>query len=89
MSRESDHWECKEHPDSPSGFPFAVISGEEIIAWARRQEDGEFIARARGVVPRLVTELSLLLSGLENISNFVHTLDTDLHELDTEMKNRL
>ncbi len=89
MNREFDNWECKEHSDGPSGFPYAVISGEEIIAWARKQEDAEFIARARGVVPRLVSELALLLSGLENISNFVHTLDADLHELDTEMKNRI
>ena len=89
MGRNFERWVCREHPGGPEGFSFAVRAGEEVIAWVKRKEDAEFIARAREVVPRLVDEITILMSGIDNIRNFVHTLDIDLHQLDAEMKNRL
>ena len=89
MSRETEKWICKESTDGPAGFSFAVISGDEIISWVKRREDAEFMARAREVVPRLVDETTILMTGLDNIRNFVHTLDIDLSQLDIDMKNRL
>ena len=89
MNSEAESWECREHPDGPLGFPFAVMMGEHIVSWVRKQEDAEFIARAREVVPRLVKEITVLMSGIDNIRNFVHTLDSDLYNLDAEIKNRL
>jgi hypothetical protein len=89
MGREIERWVCKQRTDGPAGFDFAVMSGSETIAWVARREDAEFIARARDVVPRLVDEIILLMSGIDNIRNFVHTLDINLHQLDAEMKDRL
>ena len=89
MGRITEKWICREIADGPEGFPFAVLSGEEVISWARRREDAEFMARAREVVPRLVDEITILMTGIDNIRNFVHTLDIDLSQLDAEMKNRL
>jgi len=89
MDREIERWVCKKRSDGPDGFEFAVVSGEEIVAWVERREDAEFIARSRDVVPRLVDEIILLMSGIDNIRDFVHTLDINLHQLDTKMKDRL
>ncbi len=89
MKKGGERWKCEQQPGGPENFPYAVMSGDEVISWAKTQEDAEFIARARDVVPRLVDEITLLMSGVDNIRNFVRNLDEDLHALEAEMKRRL
>lgn len=89
MHREIERWECRERRDGPPGFRFAVTAGDDLICWVRNLEEAEFIARTREVIPRLVDEISLLMSGIDGIRNFMQTLDSNLIELDSEMKKRL
>lgn len=89
MAEDTSPWVCEKVPSGPRGFPFAVMNGSEVVAWVKSKEDAEFISRAREVVPRLVNEIVLLMSGIDNISNFVHTLEENLHSIDKEMKIRL
>ncbi|NQU05544.1 MAG: hypothetical protein HQ568_05585 [Calditrichaeota bacterium] len=79
-------WECIEDSDGPEGYRHAVKSDDKIIAWVRRKEDAEFISRSRDVVPRLVKEIMLLMSGIDNVRSFLRSLDDNLKDLDVEMK---
>ena len=89
MVKTADNWDCVAYPEGSPDFPFAVKSNGRIICLVKRHEDAGFIAHARDVLPRLVGELNLLMSGVDNIRNFIHALDSDLKDLDVEMKKRL
>lgn len=89
MSESNDLWKVEANPDGKSEFPFRVKTGDTVICLVKNREDAEFITRARDVMPRLVSEMNLLMSGIDNIRNFVRMLDSNLTELDFEMKKRL
>lgn len=55
VSRE--HWSCQTAVGGPPGFPFAIVSGGEVLAWVKRPSDAAFITSARAEVRQLVLEL--------------------------------
>jgi hypothetical protein len=79
-------WECIKHSDGPEGYQYAVKSGDKIIAWVGNIEDAELISRSHDIVPRLVKEIMLLMNGMDNVRDFLKSLDHDLKNLDVEMK---
>ena len=79
-------WECVEDSNGPEGYQCAVKSGDRIIVWVGNIEDAEFISRSHDIVPRLVKEIMILMSGLDNVRDFMRSLDDDLKNLDVEMK---
>jgi len=52
-----EHWICQAVSDGPPGFPFAIVSGGEVLAWVKRPSDAAFITTARAEVRQLVLEL--------------------------------
>ena len=79
-------WECVEDLDGPEGYKCAIKSGDKIIAWVGNIEDAEFISRSRDIVPRLVKEIMILMNGLDNVRDFMRSLDDNLENLDVEIK---
>ena len=47
MQAVKEHWSCQAVPDGPPGFPFAILSSGEILAWVKRPADAAFITTAR------------------------------------------
>ncbi|MCF7809815.1 hypothetical protein K9N50_02365 [bacterium] len=83
---KNELWECIEDLDGPDGYHYAVKSGDRIIAWVGNIEDAEFISRSCDIVPRLVKEIMILMNGLDNVRDFMRSLDDGLKNLDVEMK---
>jgi len=52
-----EHWSCQAVPGGPPGFPFAILSAGEVLAWVRRPSDAAFITTARQEMRQLVLEL--------------------------------
>jgi hypothetical protein len=52
-----EHWSCQAVADGPPGFPFAILSGGEVLAWVKRPSDAAFITTARQEMRQLVLEL--------------------------------
>lgn len=59
MQTVKEHWRCEAIPDGPPGFPFAILSSGEIVAWVKRPTDAAFITTARDEMRQLVRELQL------------------------------
>lgn len=57
MQALKEHWSCQAVPDGPPGFPFAILSSGEILAWVKRPADAAFITTARDEVRQLVLQL--------------------------------
>jgi hypothetical protein len=57
MQAVKEHWSCQAVPDGPPGFPFAILSSGEILAWVKRPADAAFITTARDEVRQLVLQL--------------------------------
>lgn len=57
MQAARDHWRCEAIPDGPPGFPFAILSSGEVVAWVKRPADAAFITTARDEMRQLVLEL--------------------------------
>lgn len=57
MQAVKEHWSCEAVPDGPPGFPFAILSSGEILAWVKRPADAAFITTARDEVRQLVLQL--------------------------------
>jgi len=57
MPAVKDHWSCQAVPDGPPGFPFAILSSGEVLAWVKRPADTAFITTARDEMRQLVLEL--------------------------------
>lgn len=58
MQSVREHWQCEAIPDGPPGFPFAIVSSGEIVAWVKRPSDAAFITTARDEMRQLVLELT-------------------------------
>lgn len=57
MQAVKEHWSCEAVPDGPPGFPFAILSSGEVLAWVKRPADAAFITTARDEVRQLVLQL--------------------------------
>ena len=57
MHAVREYWSCQAVPDGPPGFPFAILSSGEIVAWVKRPADAAFITTARDEVRQLVLQL--------------------------------
>lgn len=57
MQALKEHWRCEAVPNGPPGFPFAILSSEEVVAWVKRPADAAFITSARHEVRQLALEL--------------------------------
>ncbi|MEW6270111.1 MAG: hypothetical protein AB1689_12535 [Thermodesulfobacteriota bacterium] len=57
MQAVREHWSCQAVPDGPPGFPFAIVSCGEVLAWVKRPADAAFITTARDEVRQLALEL--------------------------------
>lgn len=57
MQAVKEHWSCQAVPDGPPGFPFAILSSGEVVAWVKRPTDAAFITTARDEMRQLVLEL--------------------------------
>ena len=58
MQAAREHWRCEAVPDGPPGFPFAILSSGEIVAWVKRPSDAAFITTARDELRQLALELT-------------------------------
>ncbi len=56
MQAGKEHGSCQAVPDGPPGFPFAILSSGEILAWGRRPADGAFITTACDEMRQLVLQ---------------------------------
>ena len=57
MQAVKEHWRCVAVPNGPPGFPFAILSSGEVVAWVKRPTDAAFITTARDEVRQLALEL--------------------------------
>ncbi|HEY8517701.1 MAG TPA: hypothetical protein VIS07_19505 [Candidatus Binatia bacterium] len=57
MQASREHWSCQAIPGGPPGFPYAILSGDEVLAWVKRSSDAAFITVARDEVRQLALEL--------------------------------
>lgn len=57
MQAAREHWRCEAVPDGPPGFPFAILSSGEVVAWVKRPADAAFITSVRDELRQLVLEL--------------------------------
>lgn len=60
MPLTGGHWSCDVRPDGPLGFRFAILEGDEVLAWVKCARDAAFITEARGL-----DEVALELKHLE------------------------
>ena len=58
MQSAREYWRCEAIPDGPPGFPFAILSSTEVVAWVKRPADAAFITTARDEMRQLVLELT-------------------------------
>ena len=51
-------WKIKTaHPDSPPGFPFAIVGfRDEVVAWVKNKKDAETIKKAAGRISSLESD---------------------------------
>lgn len=62
MARLDRDWRWERRDDAPSDFPFALLVGNEPIAWFKRSTDAEFVIRA---VPEIVQLRQDLIAAAE------------------------
>lgn len=58
MQSVREYWQCEAIPDGPPGFPFAIVSSGEVVAWVKRPADAAFITTARDEMRQLVLQLT-------------------------------
>lgn len=62
MARLNRDWRWERRDEAPSDFPFALLVGNEPIAWFKRSIDAEFVVRA---VPEIVQLRQDLVAAAE------------------------
>jgi hypothetical protein len=58
-------WQACESETHPTGFPFAIVAGDAVVAWCKREEDAQAIVEGREAAAEIADLADPSLDGID------------------------